>query len=185
MRAISRFMFLGTLITTLAACSGAKIYNLQFAQNYQHLALMAEHGGRQMKLEVLGGPTEPDPVLLTQSVAKAMSGSNVGRPITFTPTPTNPADAPSSIVMLLDPAPDALGRQVCAGTAPRADTQAPRSAIIAYCKRGLELSSIWIELPEDGTVGSGPFNKALALATRQLLPVRSPFDTNGNCRVDC
>lgn len=185
MRPIPRISLLFSVIVALASCTGGKVYNPQFAQNYQHLELMAEHGGRDMKLDVLGTRGGTDPETLVQLVAEAMSGRNVGLPITFTPTPTDPPEAPSKIVVLFGPAPSTLGRQVCAGDAAFDDSGTGNSMIVAYCRRGMEMSSIWVDLPPDSSVESASFNDTLAFATRQLLPVKSPFDTTETCRNNC
>jgi hypothetical protein len=170
------FGVIAATLTFLAGCAGGKVYNEQFHANYRHLELMAEHGGKDMKLELLGAPTGADEAFLAEAVGTAMTGKNWGLPITFTTTPTETAGAPSRIVVLFSPAPSALGRRVCDGSATPSANGSPNSAIVAYCRRDLERSSVWIDLPPGAGVGTPAFEESLALATRALLPIRSPFD---------
>ena len=175
MRAI-KTVSLVAILALLAGCAGAKVYNEQFHANYRHLDVMADHGGKDMKLEIIGAPADADEADLGDAVGTAMTGRNWGLPITFTTRPEASAGAPSRVVVLFSPTPDALGRDVCAGAVEPSANGNPNSAIIAYCLRDVERSSIWIDLPTDAKLGDPAFNESLALATRALLPLRPPFD---------
>lgn len=169
----------------LVGCSSAKLYNQHFAQNYRFLELMDNHGGKDMRLEVLGNPYGADPADLAETAAAAMRGRNQGLPIAFTPTPVETEGAPTRMVLLLGPEPDALPQRVCQGAA-APDTNADgRSAMLVYCKRQTALSGTWIDFPDGAAPGGKPFAEALALAVHTLTPPVSPFDKPERCGDDC
>lgn len=169
------------LAVLLAAFSGGTLYNQQFANSYDFQELMALHGGKDMRLVVSGNPYDIDASALSEAVGAAMSGRNEGLPITFTATPAGDV-GPGRIEILFQPPTDAIGVRLCRGkTKPDAGSGEADRALIVYCKRDRNLSSLWLKFPQGAVPGNQAFNDAFALATRELLPRTSPMDRGDRC----
>jgi hypothetical protein len=163
----------------LSACAGGKIYSEQFHPNYQHSELMAFHGGREMRVEVLGIGDAGREAALAEAVGAAMTGHNPGLPIAFTPTPSDEmAGSPSRIAVLFDAPRGLLARSLCTREVSAPDDRetavAGGTVLLAYCRRQIDLSGLRLDLPAGADPGSTAFADAFALATRQLLPLKSP-----------
>lgn len=177
-----RFLSFAALALSLTACSGETLYNQHFANSYDFLELMAFHGGKEMALSVSGNPYRIDRTELSDAVGGAMSGRNPGLPITFTHRPNNPDIGPGRIEVLFQPPPDAIGAYLCRGeTKPDPGSRYADEALIVYCKRDRDLSSLWLRFPEGAAPGNEAFNEAFALAVRELLPSDPPLYRRDRC----
>lgn len=169
------------LVLLLSACFGGTLYNQHFAHSYEFLELMAFHGGKDMRLVVSGDPYSIDDGALNRAVGAAMSGRNEGLPINFTETP-QVETGPGRIEILFQPPANAIGARLCRGeTKPDPNGGSADRALIVYCKRDRDLSSLWLKLPEGAVPGNQAFNDAFALAIRELLPSDPPLDRGDRC----
>lgn len=192
-RAICRFFTLpALLIGLLAGCAGPVASHVKFHPTlYDHLELMAIHGDRDMRVELMGIPEEGRRTALAGVVGAAMSGHNWGRPITFTPTPSEEiAGEPTRISVLFNPAVETTGQGVCARVHPPPEEGAAQatppyeSVLLAYCRRQTALSSLRLDLPDGAVPGSRVFDESFAMAAQLLLPLRHPDeDRRRECRL--
>lgn len=185
MRYLKSGLIAASLCLSVTACSGATLYNQDFQQNYNFAELMANHGGKDMKLQVIGDPYGMNQADLAKVIADAITNKNQGQPIRFTTTPEETAAKPTRMVLLLDPAKDAIAQSVCAGTAPRDPGSDGHRAILAYCKRDQPLSSTTVALPAGAKPGSKGFADALALAVNTITPLQNPYDKPQGCLLEC
>ena len=176
----------------LGACvfSGRMIYRESFQDNYSHDQLMAFNGGKQMRLDLHGNPFPASDGVVAAHLSKAMHGHNDGLPIDFTATPGPGTFEHSRIVVLFQPPPSAIGRTVCDGTTlagvdPGAGGEGGVEALMAFCWRGGERSSLRVRM---GAI-SGPqdpvFDAMIGRATNRLLPFKNPFSGSETCAPNC
>lgn len=183
---MTRFAILfGLGLTLLVACSGGSLYNPHVAGNYNHMDLNADHGNKDMKLVVTGNPFLVGEDALFNAIASAMDGQNDGLPIHFTANPTLSPEAPGRIEVLFSPPADGLGRQLCAGTLTPSDAGDKSTAIMAYCTRDAEKTSIWIGLPQGSEPGDAAFQETFAQAILYMTPRHPLFDKPESCNPNC
>lgn len=165
---IRAFLLAVAAFVLLSACVGSKTYNPNLGADYRYTELMAAHGGKDMKLEVIGDPYGVGAEALTAELARAMNGRNLGLPITFAVAPSLSPDASTRMVAAFDPRFGTLDRQVCAGRLPGKGEISHGTVILAYCRDDNPLSSMWVDLPpqKNGPALAGAFNSALI----EMLP---------------
>ncbi len=173
------------LVVLLGACSGPTIYKQNFAANYRHQDIMADHLQQGMLVEVLGSYKDVPESELAPAIAAAMDGKNEGLPIPFSAKPQDQEQSVRQVTVLFNPSVTAMGHQVCQNTALPGTTGDPDAALIVYCKRGQTFSELWMTLPEGAQPGNPAFTQAFASAARTLLPIQPPMDRPDGCGIGC
>ena len=182
---MSRFFLIAIgAVVLLTACAGPKLYNYRLTGAYHFTELMAAHGGKDMTLEVMNNPYDISESDLIARMSAAMSGRNLGQPITFVETAVLAAEAPTRMVAAFHPPLGTLPNHVCEGAFTARGAPADGVVILAYCKNDTPLSSIWVGLPPQAA--NAEFAGAFDSVLLSMLPFTDPgARTNRRCAPNC
>ncbi len=180
----------GTVALVGCAFDGSLLYRESFQERYDHDQLMAFNGDKQMRLDVYGNPFEENADTVATAVSKAMYGHNDGLPIEFTASPSPETFEHNRVVVLFQPPPSAIGRTVCDGSTlasadPGAGGNSNVEALIAFCWRGAERSSLRIRMGDISSLQDPSFDTMFSRATNRLMPYKNPFSGSETCRPNC
>src|SRR3546814_5095596 len=109
-----RLSVLVPALLALAACE-TSAYRNHIAPRYSASTFNYAAGGRDLKVEVLGNPTELDQQTFAQAVVDAMQGHNPGQPTHLTLTPGEPGRSLHRVVVAFDPTVPVSVFELCRG----------------------------------------------------------------------
>lgn len=173
-----------TLAVLMLAACGTSSYRNYISPVYTGSTFNYAAGGRDLKVEVYGNPSNLDQQSFAQAVVDAMQGHNPGQPTHLTLFPGPSARPLYRVVIAFDPARPVNVSDLCQGPVETAQTTAKTQIRASLCQGGGALTSVRGEMPAGTTPDSPEFQSLMAAVARQLMPRENPDDPRdgGFCR---